>query len=94
MLFLEIQRGKTGMRFAEFTEIMLKTAACAARMMKYSRKRKTRDDDEQVADEEETVNNVCRFHDFNNHESNKENTYLGDAWFGSVDSILAAVLCV
>ena len=44
MLFLEIQRGKSGMMFAEFNEIMLKTAACAARMMKYSRKRKTRDE--------------------------------------------------
>ena len=36
MTYLEIQRGREGMKDAEFTKEMTKTAACAARLMKYS----------------------------------------------------------
>ena len=74
-LHMEIQRGKEAMKKAEFADRMnLKTAACAARLMKYTSNRRDESDDD-----EDT-----------NRNNGPVTTYLADAWFGSVDAVLAA----
>ena len=72
-LHLELQRGKAAMADAEYANIMLKTAACASRLIK-----NTRNCGRNGEDEEERKMSAQR------------DTYLGDAWFGSVDAVLAA----
>ena len=72
MLYLEIQRGRDGMRDAEFTNKMIKTAACTARLIKYSSLRK----------------NAAT--GANSEAERRKPTYLGDAYFGSIPSVVAA----
>ena len=82
LLHLEIQRGKDEMKTAEFVDSKtLKTAACTARLIKYTKK------DEGGEPSNVAVGAAAREQ---REEKKNKDTYLGDAWFGSVDSAILA----
>ena len=89
MIFLEIQRGKTGMADLKYTDTMIKTAACTARLMEGTRSVPEVTVKEEKESEEESDSDDDD--DERNNGDAKKDTYYGDAWFGSVDSALAAI---
>ena len=90
LLFLEVQLGKEeGMCDAEFMRNMMKTAACTTQLIKYSSlplpvdedtDNSGSDEDEDKQEEEDTLLQMAA------------KTYLGDAWFGSVPSVVSALM--
>ena len=90
LLFLEIQRGKEGMRDAEFTSDMMKTAACTNRLIKYTSLPLPVDDDSEVSSDDDADNGEQEDEDTLLKMAAK--TYLGDAWFGSVPSVVHAAM--
>ena len=74
MMHLELQRGKTEMRKAEYSQTHMQTAACALRLMKYSKKRKISEEEDRVIPD----------------NWDEASTYLADGWFGSIQAVLAA----
>ena len=77
MIYVEIQRGKDGMSDAKYNKTMMKTAACTARLIEG-----TRTEEEAL---EPTRNEIS------NEVEGTKDTYYADAWFGSVDAVLAAM---
>ena len=77
MIYVEIQRGKDGMSDAKYNKTMMKTAACTARLIEGTRT------------EEEALEQT-RDERSDEIERTKD-TYYADAWFGSVDAVLAAM---
>lgn len=87
LIHLELQRGKAAMREAEFASNLLKTAACTARLIKHTVGCGRRGDaQEPLGVVEDDGNNFILSTD----QDEERDTYLGDAWFGSVDAVIAA----
>ena len=80
MLHLDLQRGKENMKDVEFVSTHIKTAACTGRLIKNTCKMAGGKEEEEENEEEEEEEKTAR----------KEDTFLGDAWFGSVDSCIIA----
>ena len=78
MIFIEIQRGKKGMESVKHNNTMLKTAACTARLIEGTR------------NEEESLEGLGTV-EIEDENEKKKDTYYADAWFGSVDAVLAAM---
>ena len=82
MLYVELQRGKKGMENAKYNNEMIKTAACTARLIEETKREKK--DQHSDADLSDSDNEVLT-------KTTKKETYYADAWFGSVDSVVAAM---
>lgn len=97
MLHLEIQRGKAGMSRLTFADTMIKTAACTARMMDATRRvvqeKNPNTAEESIEDSDSDDSSSGNpHHDIENPTSPpRKEVYYADAWFGSVDSVLAAM---
>ena len=78
MIYLELQRGKKGMAEAKYNDQMIKTAACTARLIEGTKSEEPEEDESIIDSDKE-------------REEKEKDTYLADAWFGSVPAVIAAM---
>jgi len=83
-IYLELQRGKLDMATAEYVDtVKLKTSACTTRLVKYSSQKEMAF--EEMKKEQEKLGETR-----DQEETNPFiETYLGDAWFGSIDTVIS-----